>query len=716
MEPAFRLNIEEGIANVVFDLPGEKVNTFSLPVLEQLEGIVDSAAQNKSIRAMTISSAKENVYIAGADLHSFEPMAHDSSHVDKMIETGHRVFDKLSNLPFPTIALINGACLGGGMEMALACTYRVVSDHPKTMLGLPEVTLGIIPGWGGTQRMPRLVGLMEGLPLILGGKPIKANKAWKIKLADALVAAEFFNSKSNEFVKYCLTAEGRKNIANRRKQKGLNFQLIENNPLGRAFLFYQAEKDVLAKTKGQYPAPLVALSLVKETCKIPLKEGLRREIDTFKQNVATSFANAQNLIHLFFAQEALKKDPGATITATPMKVNSAAVIGAGTMGSGIAWLFSNKEIPVRMKDVDWVAVGKGYGAAYAIYAKMLKDKKVKPHEMSMKFHRISGAVDYSGFKQVDLVVEAAVESLDLKHKILRELEDVVRPNVIIGTNTSSLTISEMGTVMAHPDRLVGMHFFNPANRMPLVEVVASKKTSPEAVATAVDVCRKLGKTPIVVGDCPGFLVNRIFITGANEVMRMYEEGADYKALEEMMLNFGMPMSPFVLADEVGNDVGYKAGKVFEQAYGERMAVPKILTSMYNNKLYGKKTGVGFFIYKGNSKTFNPEIEKLRNSLKMSGRVLTEIDMRNRVFLLMINEASRCLEEKIINKPSNLDMALVLGIGFPPFRGGLLRYADMLGINYVVDQLKHLEGLYGERFAPSNKLLEMQRKGEKFYPK
>lgn len=715
---AFRFTVDnQGIGRLVFDLPGEKINKFSLPVLKELEGHLDAAAANPEIKLLAISSAKEGIFIAGADLHSFEPMATDPSHVEVMIETGHRVFNKLASLPFPSVALINGACLGGGMEMSLACTYRLASDHPKTLLGLPEVTLGIIPGWGGTQRMPRLVGLLEGLPLILTGKPVKANKAWKIKLIDALVAAEFFEARSEEFLKRCLTSEGRKQIAARRKLKGLKHLIFEANPVGRSFVFYRAEKDVVSKTKGHYPAPLVALKLIKETITLPLKEGLIREIVTFKKSVPDAFANAQHLINLFFVQEALKKDAGFSYEGKSRKIEAAGVIGAGIMGSGIAWLFTNKDIPVRMKDIDWTAVGKGMGAAYGIYAKMVKDRRLKSSEASLKYHKLSGSIDYSGFNKCDLVVEAAVESLELKHQILRELESVVSKSTIIGTNTSSLKVSDMSAVMQNPERLVGMHFFNPANKMPLVEIVASERTSPEVVVTAVDICRKLGKTPIIVKDCPGFLVNRIFVTGANEVMRLYEEGVNFHKLETIMLNFGMPMSPFILADEVGNDVGYKVSKAFEQAYGSRMSAPKIVTAMYEHKLLGKKSGKGFYIYEKNGKKRpNPEVEKLRQGVAVGNvsKDLNDTIIRERIFFIMINEAARCLEENVIENPSYLDMAMIMGIGFPPFRGGLLRYADSLGVGYVVDQLKRFQEQYGERFAPSGRLLEMAKQNKGFY--
>jgi len=460
MSSAFQLTInDDGIARLVFDLPGSKVNILSIPVLEELEKVIDSVSRNPKVKLLAISSAKEGIFIAGADLTSFAPFFKDPALCKGMIETGHRVFRKIETLPFPSVALIRGVSLGGGTELALACTYRVVSDHQKTTIGLPEVTLGIIPGWGGTQRLPRLIGLMEGLPMLLGGKPVKANKAVKIKLADALVAEEFFDSKSDEFLKYCLTHEGQKQITKKRKLSGMKHFLLEDNRLGRDFLFSRARKDVLKRTKGHYPAPLVTLDLVKETFKLPIEDGLAKEREAFESNLATAFINAKNLIHLFFTQEKLKKDSGVAGDIKARKIDSAAVIGAGTMGSGIAWLFSYRDISVRMKDIDWTAIGKGSGAAAAIYAKMVNDKKLKASEASLKFHRLSGTTDYSGFKNVDIVVEAAVENLDLKHQVLKDLEAVVRPDTIIGSNTSSLTISEMGAAMKHPERLVGMHFF-----------------------------------------------------------------------------------------------------------------------------------------------------------------------------------------------------------------------------------------------------------------
>lgn len=704
----------EGIGELKFDLQNEKVNKFTLPVLNELDAALDQAAKNPSIKILKLTSGKD-VFVAGADLHSFEPAFVDPALVRPIIQTGQQVFNKLASLPFPTVAVINGACLGGGCEYALSCTYRVVTDNPKTMIGLPEVNLGIYPGWGGTQRLPRLIGLSEGLNIILAGKVIPAYKAWKLHLADALIPYEFMDEKVKDFVANILTKEGKKKVLNKRDEKPLFQKLLDNNPLGRAIVFRQAEKQLLAKTKGRYPAPEIALKLIKESYDLPLDKGLKKEADTFMENVPQGFIQAPNLISIFFTSEALKKETGAPVGTKTHKIESAAVLGAGTMGGGIAWLFANSGIFVRLKDISWDFVGKGIGTVYAQIKKGLKIKKVTPSQGDLTFQRVSGSIDYSGFQHADLVVEAATENLDLKRKIFQELEAAVRDTTIIASNTSSLSIDVMAETIKHPERFIGMHFFNPVPKMPLVEVIAGKHTSDETIATVMEFCRKVGKTPIKVGDCPGFLVNRIFLAGANEMMLMLEEGYSVESLNKASLDFGMPLGPLVLADEVGNDVTYKVADVLEKGYGERMHPAKILKLMVDHGLLGKKCGKGFYLYKGDSSTFNPEAEKLINSVGRKTANHSDTDIVPRFIYVMINEASRCLEEKIINRPDYLDMALILGIGFPPFQGGLLRYADKVGVRNVVDKLKNLETTHGMRFTPSKLLEKMSSDGSRFYP-
>jgi 3-hydroxyacyl-CoA dehydrogenase/enoyl-CoA hydratase/3-hydroxybutyryl-CoA epimerase len=713
MDQAFKLNIDsKGIARLVFDLPNSKSNVLSIPTLDELEHILDDLKGNKSVKALVITSAKDGIFIAGADLEQFKPFIKEPQTLSKLIRKGHDVFDKLDALPFPTIAVINGACMGGGLELALACKYRVVTDNPKTQLSLPEVNVGIFPGWGGTQRLPRLIGLQEGLTMVVSGKSVDGMKAWKIKLADAIVPTEFQQEKVEQFIQECLTPQGKSKILERRKRNGLMPLLIEKNFLGRSLLYYLTKKSILKQTKGQYPAPLAALDLIKNSYTSSLEEGKQKEIQTIIHSTDTSLKYAPKLIQIFFNQQELKKHPGVPQGGVARPIQNAAVIGAGTMGSGITWLFSKNDIPVRMKDINWDVVAKGYGAAWDTYKTLIKLKKIKFNPATYKFQKIGGTTDYTGFQNADLVIEAATENLDLKLKILQELEKVVSNNCIIGTNTSSLTLASMASSLKHPERFVGMHFFNPVSRMPLVEVVQGEKTSPDAIATAVDICTKLKKTPIVVKDCPGFLVNRILIAGLLEIMRLLEEGIDMERLEKIALKFGLPMGPFTLADEVGNDVNYKIANIFETAYGERMKVPDCLKKVYENQLFGKKTGKGFFLYNNGKKTPNPEIQKLiptKNTLNISDQ-----EIMDRMILLMVNEAARCLEEKVVAKPQLVDMAMVLGTGFPPFRGGLLCYADELGIDYVVNSLKNFQQKYGPRFAPTNLLVDMQKNHKSFY--
>lgn len=711
---AFQYNVDaSGICTLTFDSPGEKVNKFSPAVLEELEGIIDNIALQKDIKALIFKSSKPGMFIAGADLNVFIPAFKDPPLLKNLIHTGHRTFSKIEKLPFPTIAVIDGICLGGGLECALAFNYRIVTDHPKTSLGLPEVTLGIFPGWGGTQRLPRLIGLSEGLAMILSGKAVNGSKACKIHLADALISSEFQDEKIKEFTAKILSSSGKSSVLQRRKPFSWQSILLEKNPLGRTILFSKVEKDLHKKTKGHYQAPLIALDLIKKTYTLPLQEGLDREAQCILNNAGSGLTEAENLIGLFFIQESLKKNAGREISGKAQEIHAPAVIGAGTMGAGIAWLLANNDFSVRIKDLNWTVLGKGFASIYQMFKESLKRKKITSSQMSLKFNLLSGSIDYSGFESADFVIEAATEDQNLKNIIFKECEKKLNPQAILASNTSSLPISQLAASLEHPERFVGLHFFNPVNRMPLVEVIPSEKTSQETLATVVELCRKIGKTPIIVSDVPGFLVNRVFMAGANEVIWMFQEGVSMQRIENALADFGMPMSPFLLSDEVGNDVCYKVAKILEKSYGERFICPKILGVMSEKGLYGKKNGKGFYLYSGNSHQANPEIQSLLDK-PSSKNELSDSEIKDRVLIAMINEAARCLEEKVVSSPEYLDMALIMGTGFPPFRGGILRYADAIGIDNVVALSNNFATAHGPRFKPAPSLLKMSAEGKKFY--
>lgn len=684
--------IKEGVFHLTFDLPGEKVNKLSTDTLEELEKILDEL-KNQPIKALVFSSGKKDLFIAGADIKQFGPAFKDPALARKIIETGQRVFRKIETLPFPVIAAIHGACLGGGCELALACSHRIATDHPKTVIGLPETTLGLIPGWGGTQRLPRVVGLKTATEMIVTGKPVNGQKSYKIGLIDALVPPEFLLEKAVAFAH---------NPKKAHKKRGLFYLLFESNPIGRALLFSKFKRRIQETTKGFYPAPLQALNVLKKTAGKPLEQGLEVEKEAFL-NIDTSIA--KNLIALFFGQEALKKSEGLP---TGHDIKDVGIIGAGTMGGGIAWVFSNKDIPTRIKDISWNALGHATQAAWDINSKLVNSRRLTLSEASMKFHKLSWTVDYTGFDKLDFIVETASENLDLKRKIYSELEPL--SSAIIASNTSSLKIADLASGLAHPERFIGMHFFNPASKMPLVEIIPGPRTSPETIASTFDLVKKLGKVPLIVGDCNGFLVNRIFMAAANQAFYFLEEGVSIKQLDEAMLNFGMPMGSCELVDEVGIDVTYKVAKVFEGAYGDRMQVPPLLQKLYEAQLLGKKAGKGFYIYKGKNKTINKEAETIQASFQ-DKKVYSNATIVERILLAMINEASRCLEEEIVKKPQHVDLAMILGTGFPPFRGGLLAYADTLGSDVIY---KRLSELGGARFTPTKQISTLASRKAHFY--
>jgi 3-hydroxyacyl-CoA dehydrogenase/enoyl-CoA hydratase/3-hydroxybutyryl-CoA epimerase len=709
---AFTTTVTDDIARVVFDLPGEKVNKFSAVVMAELGHVLDNLHARTDLKAVIFISGKPGVFIAGADIKEIQNIANRVDAQAKA-EAGQRTFQRVADLKVPTIAVIDGACLGGGMEFALACTYRIVADEEKTKLGLPEVTLGIIPGWGGTQRLPRLIGIQAGLEMILSGAPVNARKALKLGLVDACVARSFIDREVNTFVARILTPDGAAAVRANRPHGGLMRWALEGNPAGRLALFRAARKGVMAKTRGMMPAPLAALDVVRDTCRMSLERGLEEEAHRFSDLAFTP--QCKHLVDCFFASEALRKEGGES----KRLVQSTAVLGAGVMGGGIAWAFANKGLPVRLKDLNWDAITKGLHTANDYNRQLTKRKKMTPGQANLLLHRISGSLDYRGFQGVDLVVEAVVEDLNVKRKVLAEAEHHLRDDAILVSNTSSLSIADMAVALKHPERFAGMHFFNPVNRMPLVEVVAGPQTSPETVAMVAELVRRIGKTAVVVKDCAGFLVNRILLPYLNEAARCLEDGAGIEQIDRTIYDFGMPMGPFTLSDEVGLDVGYKVAKILANSYGERMAVADTLRVAYEDlHLLGTKGGKGFFLHNATDKKdakleTNLDLLAALRSRHPVTRTVDADEIRDRCLLIMVNEAARCLEEKVVDKAGSLDLAMVMGTGFPPQRGGLLHYANQLGSRTVADRLTALSDRCGPRFTPCTLIDDLARDNRPF---
>ena len=706
------------IAWLTFDLPDGKVNKFTASALAELSTMLDQLAAEDAIKAIVIRSGKEGNFIAGADINELARIK-DVRDAKAKSQAGHAVFAKLAALPIPTIAAIHGPCLGGGLEMALACQYRVVTDHPTTSLGLPEVNLGIIPGWGGTQRLPRLIGLTPALKMILTGKPVDGRGAYRMGLADAIAAQVFLKDETRRFINEVLTRQGRREVVRRRRRRQpLLMRTLAYTAIGRRVIYRQARRQLVKRTKGHYPAPVEALRVIGETYRRrSASRNLSIEMEAFSRLACTPIS--RNLVWLFQASQRMKR-AGASLSGRALApVRCAGVVGAGIMGSGIAWALSHAGISVRMMDVSWDSVCKGMGAAAGMYRALVKRRKMTAGEMNLAMHRISPTIDYTGFVGADVVLEAVAEDLEIKKRVLAEIEKHVRSDTIICTNTSSLSLRELAGALKRPKRFVGLHFFNPVNRMTLVEVIASRKTSQDTLIAAVELVRRLGKTPIVVGECAGFLVNRILLPYLIESAWMFEEGVEAQRIDRLLEDFGMPMGPITLVDEVGLDVGCKVAKVLESAYGSRMHVPGALSAVAASvDTLGRKTGAGFYLYRNGQKKPNREVarlvEQVRNQEGVPARELTDDEIVDRAILIMVNEAARCIEEGVVDDPEALDLAMVMGTGFAPFRGGLLRYADQRGIDEIMRRLSEFAATFGDRFKPAPLIEKIAGNGGHFY--
>jgi len=698
---AFTLKIENKIATLMFDMPDSNVNLLSIKVMKELELILDELKDSNKIDVLLFKSAKKDVFIAGADISEIESL-NDKEKSYELVRNGQIILSKIALLPFFTIAVIDGACLGGGFELALNCNYRIATQNDKTKIGLPEVNLGVLPGFGGTQNLKYLIGKQKSLELILGAKIINGKKAQRLKMVDACVPNGYLDFKLDSFIMAILDSKERAKIDAKRYKENLLERFAP------ALIYHFAFKEVIKRTNGNYPAPLEVIELFKQTDKLPINEALSLEAYAFARLCVTEVS--KNLISLFYASEKLKHDKFVDKTIEPLEINSTSVIGSGTMGGGIVWLFSKIDKAVRLKARSYDSVASSFKSISSAYKAIVKRRRLTQREVDLKMGHISYTTQYNGFNNIDLVIEAVVENEDTKKSVYKDLEAVVRDNCIIASNTSSLSISMLGEDMDKPERFIGMHFFNPVPRMPLVEIIAGKKTSDETIATVVKLARDAGKTAILVGDCAGFLVNRILLPYINECARLFEEGGGIEQIDKTIEEFGMPMGPFTLADEVGLDVGYKVSKVLEDAYGERMQVAPILQKMLDMNLLGKKNKQGFYIHESKEKSVNEQL----NSMHYHNREFEKSEIIDRAILVMINEAARALEESIVKDASQLDMAMIMGTGFPPFRGGLLKYADSLGIEKVYLSLLHLQEKCGDRFEPAELIKSMAHNKESFY--
>ncbi len=704
--PAVTLRVDDDhVAWLIFDGPG-KLNILTSAVLTRFNDLLGEAEQGITagrIKAVIVRSGKDGSFIAGADIDEIAEITDPAEGAEKA-RLGQAIFTRLSRLKAPVIAAIDGICLGGGTEMILACRYRLASDRKETRIGLPEVMLGILPGFGGTTRLPRLVGLSNALPIILTGKPVDAKKAERTGLVDERVPTPALYSRAHDVALAFIAGKP----PAKKKKKPVGARLLDHTALGHQVILRQARKQVMKETKGNYPAPLKVLDIINKMLTVNVDESLAIEARALGDLIVTDVS--KNLIHVFRLNEAAKKSP---VTAKPRAVERVAVLGAGVMGGGVAQLLAYRGYTARMKDIKPEAIGLGLKHAWDAFNKQVKRRRLDRRDAQKMMQRISPTLDYSGFGTVQLVIEAVIEKMDVKKAVLKETEANCATGTIITSNTSSLSISEMQTALARPADFCGMHFFNPVERMPLVEIIRGRLSGDEAIATVHAVARKLEKTPVLVNDGAGFLVNRILAPYLNEAGWLLADGASIEAVDKALVNFGMPMGPIRLLDEVGLDVSRHAGRVMHEAFGERLRPAPALEALEKTQRLGKKGGVGFYKYEDGKEKEIDELIYAELGLKPQGTI-SENDIQQRTVFVMVNEAARILEDGVVATPGDVDLGMIMGTGFPPFRGGLLRYADTIGLREIVTQLEHYQEKLGERFAPAPLLKRKAEAGETFY--
>ena len=712
----FRLEVADGVATVLIDEPGEPVNTLSPEVGEEFDRLLTGLGKDPAVKAVVFASGKKDGFIAGAKIEMLQGVK-GAADAEKLAREGQAGFDRLERFPKPVVAAVHGACLGGGLEWAMACHYRICSDDPRTQLGQPEVQLGLIPGAGGTQRLPRLVGIATALDLILTGKNVRPRKALAIGLVDEVAPAplllEVARRRAAELASGALRRArpaGVKRLGSH-GLAALKQAALEENFLGREILFRQARRQLLEKTRGHYPAPEKALEAVKQGYDKGFPAGLEREARLFGELAVSDVA--RRLMEIFFATTALKKDNGTPDPSVkPRPVASVGVLGGGLMGSGIAYVTVNAGIPVRLREKDDAGVGRAFGGVRQALDERVKKKQIDRLERGDRMRLLTAGTGWEGIERVDLLVEAVFEDLALKQEMVKAFE-AVNSRGIFASNTSSIPIAKIAEASARPEGVLGMHYFSPVHKMPLLEVIVTGKTAHEATATAVALGKKQGKTVIVVRDGPGFYTSRILAPYMNEAAQLLVEGAAIEEIDRALGDFGFPVGPIVLLDEVGIDVGAKVAKIMHQAFGERMGAPEALAKVVEAGRLGRKSKKGFYTYDGKTKRVDPTVYDLLPGGR-ARKTFDRAEMAERVALQMVNEAVRCLGEGILRSPRDGDVGAIFGLGFPPFLGGPFRWADAMGTKALLEKVQRLEGRFGARFEPAPLLVEHGQANRPFH--
>ncbi|MCW8865366.1 MAG: fatty acid oxidation complex subunit alpha FadJ [Colwellia sp.] len=698
---------ENGIAHLIMDVVDDTMNTLKAEFAEQVAEVLADIKSDSTITGVVLCSGKKDSFVAGADINMINDCKTKES-VIALARQGQMIFSQLEQLNVPVVAAINGACLGGGLELAMACHARVCSDNPKTALGLPEVQLGLLPGGGGTQRLPKLVGVQKALDMMLTGKQLRAKQALKAGLVNDVVPTSILIATAEKMAlagKFKQTVKFKSSLVNK---------VLEGTSFGRGVVYKQAKKSVLSKTKGNYPAPVKIIDCVKTGMEQSPAKGFQTEAEHFAELVMSP--ESAQLRNLFFATTDMKKEQGVA-DVMPEQIAKAGVLGGGLMGGGIAFVTATKVgIPARIKDISHQGISHALKYSFDLLNKKVKRRFMLKSEMQKQMSMITGCVDYSGFKDIDIVVEAVFENLELKQNMVVEIEQNAKESTIFASNTSSLPIGSIAAKATRKENVIGLHYFSPVDKMPLVEIIPHEGTSDQTISTTVAFAKKQGKTPIVVKDKAGFYVNRILAPYMNEAAILLLAGEPIDKLDKALVNFGFPVGPMQLLDEVGIDVGAKIGPILQADLGDRFAAPSAFSKLLDDGRLGKKADKGFYLYgkkaKKGKKQVDESIYSLLN-LKPAGS-LSSNEIAKRCTYMMLNEAARCVDEGIVRSARDGDIGAIFGIGFPPFLGGPLRYIDKIGAQSLVAQLSQWAEQHGERYTPCEALITMAETGTSYY--